>query len=408
MRKIPAELCVRCKGTKFLCGLPSCPITQRFRSIVNTTSKISLEKGIIEGSTPPSAIVGERGYPKVSLNFNVVPGVTGEETRIYNDPANWWGKANIYDIINYRSSLVSNLSEVRITDVWKLYEKELSLAIVSEKPVVSESKITGKLETKLRFDGVVMPRGPSVVAENIRIVEDPKPPRTLEKLFNDDLKAEEGVRVLYEEGNDVYRIIDALSLGFLGKRKTRKLVPTRWAITAVDSIVGKSLYEKVRDLEPVNEISVFYQGYLGNHFHVILFPSAYASYWVEIWHQMSLWANELVISDLKEDYWGNYETIDGGYMAARTSVLEYLNSIRRSAGVIIVREITRDYFAPLGNWHIRETVRRSFQNKIAVVENLQRAIDLVNSRLKVQGVNLREVRVIKQVLGQSRIDSFFS
>ncbi|MEM0193757.1 MAG: hypothetical protein QXF27_04190, partial [Metallosphaera sp.] len=79
----------------------------------------------------------------------------------------------------------------------------------------------------------------------------------------------------------------------------------------------------------------------------------------------------------------------------------------RSAGVIIIREITKDYFAPLGNWHIRETVKRSFQNKIAVLNSLVEAIDLVQSRLKEPKVRLKEVRAIKEVLNQSRIDSFF-
>ena len=131
MRKIPAELCIRCKGTKFLCGLSSCPITERFRAVVNATSRISLDKGVVDGSTPPSAVVGEKGYPRVSLSFNLAPGVVGEQARVYEDPVNWWGKATIYDIINYRSSLISNFSSIQITDVWKLYERELSLAVVS-------------------------------------------------------------------------------------------------------------------------------------------------------------------------------------------------------------------------------------------------------------------------------------
>ncbi len=407
MRKIPAELCVRCKGTKFLCGLSSCPITERFRAVVNATSRISLDKGVVDGSTPPSAVVGEKGYPRVSLSFNLAPGVVGEQARVYEDPVNWWGKATIYDIINYRSSLISNFSSIQITDVWKLYERELSLAVVSERPVQSESKISGKLEAKLRFDGYVLPRGPSVKAEEIRVVENPKVPRMLEKLIQDDVKATEGVVSLYESGQDIYRIIDALSLGLLGTRKGRKLVPTRWAITAVDSIVGKELHDRVVSLPAINEVLVFYQGYLGNHFHVILYPSSYSTSWVEIWHQMALWSSELVITDLQEDYWGNYDTLDGGYMAARTSVLEYLNSISRSAGVIIIREITKDYFAPLGNWHIRETVKRAFQNRIAKTSSLGEALDLVQSRLKEKRVNLREIRTIRSILSQRKIDEFF-
>ncbi|MEM4746643.1 MAG: hypothetical protein QXF40_04750, partial [Metallosphaera sp.] len=198
---------MRCKGTKFLCGLTSCPITERFRAIVNSTSKISLEKGLVDGSTPPSAVVGEKGYPRVSISLNVAPGVIGDLAKVYEDPVNWWGKASIYDIINFRSSLISNISSVKVTDVWKLYEKELSLAVVSEKPVRSETKISGKLEPKLKFDGYVMPRGPAAKAEEIKIVENPKVSKALEKLIHDDVKSNDGILTLYRNRESVYSII---------------------------------------------------------------------------------------------------------------------------------------------------------------------------------------------------------
>ena len=407
MRRIPAELCVRCKGAKFLCGLTSCPILERFRAVTNAASKVRLDVGLLQGSTPPSVIVGEKGYPKVSLSFNVAPEVVGEQARLYEDPAGWWGRASLHDIINYRSSLVSNFSIYRINDVWKLYEREISLATISERPVLSESKVTGKLETKLKFDGIVMPRGPTVKADDIRVTENPKVPKILDRLINDDVKANDAVLTLYRGGEDVYRVVSALSTGLLGTLKNRKLVPTRWAITAVDSIVGDSLLKEVRDLPWVSETSVFFQGYLGNYFHIIIYPSSFFSTWVEIWYPTSLWAGELTITDLSEDYWGKYGTLDGGYMAARLAALEYLTKIRRSAGVMIIREVTGEYFAPVGNWHIRETVRRAFNNRLGTFQGLGEALDLVQGRLKDGRVKLREIRAIKRVLNQTRIDSFF-
>jgi hypothetical protein len=37
-----------------------------------------------------------------------------------------------------------------------------------------------------------------------------------------------------------------LSIGVLGLKKDKKLVPTRWAITATDDILAKKLLEKVK------------------------------------------------------------------------------------------------------------------------------------------------------------------
>jgi len=84
-----------------------------------------------------------------------------------------------------------------------------------------------------------------------------------------------------------------------------------------------------------------------------------------------------------------------------------LTKIRRSAGVMIIREVTGEYFAPVGNWHIRETVRRAFNNRLGTFQGLGEALDLVQGRLKDGRVKLREIRAIKRVLNQTRIDSFF-
>jgi hypothetical protein len=406
LRKIPAELCVRCKGKKLLCGLNSCPILERFRAVVNTTLRIDLESKRLDGATPPSVVVGEKGYPNISLSFNLPPGVFGYEAKEYENPREWWGRKSINEIVSYRASLVSNVIKAKVKDVWELYDKEIALAAISHTPVGSESLIEGRVEAKLRFDGYVMPRGPSVLAKNVKVVDNPKLSKAFERLIFDDVNAQEAVKELYSSGEEVYKIINAMSLGLLGRKKNRRLVPTRWAITAVDSAIGKQLLEEVRGYESVDKVEVYYQKYLGNYFHVILYPSAYNVTWVEIWHPLSLWSSELVVSDLRENFWGEYDFMDGGYMAARTSVLEYLSKVRRSAGVIIIREITPEYFAPLGNWHIRETVRKAMENKVSTFDTLEEAIKFVQARLRGK-VNLTEVKSIRSVLTQKTIDSFF-
>ncbi|MFP3200913.1 MAG: Nre family DNA repair protein [Sulfolobus sp.] len=405
MRKIPAELCVKCKGYKYLCGLPSCPILDRFRSIVHVVSKIQGSEKI-EGSTPPSIVIGEKNYPKVSLIYNIPPGIKGEEAREYENPEGWWGKKSLSDILSLRSSLVSTiLHDVNINEPEKLYEKEIALAGISEKPVLSEAQSEVKqILPRLKFDGILIPRGPSIKAKDIKVDENPKIPKKIESLIFDDVKAEEGVLELYSSGENYYRIITTFSLGLLGRKKNRRIVPTRWSITAVDQIVGNYLLSKIKEFDTISTTTVYYNSYLGNYFHIIFYPSRYSSIWIEIWYPFSLWSNELVITDLSEDYWGEYEFLDGGYMAARLAVIEKLNEMRRQAGIIIIREITSEYYAPVGNWHIRETVKKAY--KIAEFDDLQKAINFVNSRLKSDRVKLNEIRSIKKLLTQTKIDFF--
>ncbi|ACR41931.1 Nre family DNA repair protein [Saccharolobus islandicus] len=407
MHKIPAELCIKCKGHKNLCGLPYCPIMERFRGMVSSLQKIKIDTSfkLVEGSTPPSGIVGEKGYPKVSLIINIPPSVYGEDARKYENVKEWWGKVNLGDIIKLRSSLISSITTVKVEKATEYYNTEIPLAIISDNPVVSEAKLK-TLEAKLKFDGIILPRGPGGIAEEIKVVDNPKIPTKLDKLIFDDVKSAEAILELYRYNVDYYKIMHALSFGLLGKKKNRRFVPTRWAITAVDSTVGKFLYSKIINYNEVNEIEVYHGSYLGNYFYVVLYPSKFSSIWIEIWHPLSLWSQDLTISELKENFWGEYEYLDGGYMAARLAVLEHLEEVKRQAGVIIIREITEEYFAPVGNWHIRETVRNAMKNRIGKYDNLDQAISEVNKKLKAK-INLFELRTIKGLIKQKSIYDFF-
>ncbi|AAY80739.1 Nre family DNA repair protein [Sulfolobus acidocaldarius] len=407
MPKIPAELCIKCKGHKYLCGLSICPILERFKNVTSTVSKIVINNKI-EGSTPPSILIGEKNYPKVSLVYNIPPGVIGEEAKDYENPEGWWGRKSLNDIISIRSSLISTiLGGLNVRDPYKLYEKEISLAGISEKPVVSETDSSGKIVPKLKFDGILIPRGPSLTVQSIKVSENPKVPRTIQKLIFDDLKAEESVIKLYLDNENYYRIISAFSLGFLGLKRNRKLVPTRWSITAVDQIVGNYLLDNIRTLDTIDNVEYYYGSYLGNHFHIILYPSSHSSTWIEIWHPLSLWTTELIISELSENYWGEYDSLDGGYIAARFSIIEKLYKRRRQAGIIIIREITKDYFAPVGNWHIRETVKRALENKPKTFNTIEESLKYVNTNLEANDkINLLGLKSIKKIIGQRRIDEF--
>jgi len=83
------SICVKCRGRKLLCGLPKCPIEPRARAFHLALRHISGRE--VFGSTPPSVIVGEFGWPSVSVYLGEPPEVFGEEARRYDDPGLLWG-----------------------------------------------------------------------------------------------------------------------------------------------------------------------------------------------------------------------------------------------------------------------------------------------------------------------------
>jgi hypothetical protein len=388
---IPPELCTRCKGYKRLCGLPRCPILEAFRAQVGVYLKL---RGLsASGSTPPSTLVGEHGYPRVNVYYMMPVEVYGESARIYEDPVTWAGRRlGVSDIIRFRSELLSARLEVPVHEPERLYESEVGLASVSEKPVDSEAELERAPIPNLRFDGITKPLGPRAPARRIRVSGNPKLNPFVEKVIHDDLKALHSVEELYRAGVDVYTIQRLLSLGFLGRRLRRRLVPTRWSITAVDDIISRALRRELRGKPEVQDARVYYNEYLGNRFLVVVKPGPGGFEWIEVWQPRSIWVKEAaepIVWRVEENALGEATAVDGGFSAARLAVLEALAREGRRADVVIVREITPEYYAPLGNWHIRETVRRAMELKpLAVNPTMGELKSVLGERMEYSPENI--------------------
>ncbi|MEM0046684.1 MAG: hypothetical protein QW039_05205 [Fervidicoccaceae archaeon] len=376
------SICVLCKGNKGLCGLRECPLLTRTRSMFKIYSRIVNDLDI-SGMTPPSAVVGEKGYPEVPLLFNIAEAVEKEKASIYDDPKAWHGKLGLKEIVELRTSMISGLLRVPVFDPWRLYEKEISLALVSTTPVDSEAFLKKPPRLDLSFDSVLRPVGLISPLQRLIIEGSPKIHRSLEKMIWDDVLARNAVIELYISGIDVYVLERALSLGLLGVKKGRKLVPTRWAITAIDDIISDFLRDKVQQFEELSQPEVYYGEYLYNKFTIVLLPGTYEGIWIEVWHPRSIWAmgsRAPEIAIVREGVKGKPRPPDGGFSAARLAVLEHLFNERRNAKFIILREVMPQYSVPLGNWHIRETVRSALRSPPLKVNSIDEIFDLLEMR----------------------------
>lgn len=409
MSRIPASLCIRCKGYKKLCGLPVCPILEKFRIQVRAIAQIKGRE--VRGYTPPTAVVGEEGYPYINVFYMIPPDETREKAWYYDAPQEWALRGETLDsIVRLRSSLIAAGLRTSVHEPFKLYEKEISLALVSEKPVASEAVLQTTPIPRLRFDDVLKPIGPSSPAERIVVTENPSVPRPLEKIVWDDLQAAKAVVELYSRGLDVYTIQKALSLGLLGRLKNRKLVPTRWAITAVDDTVSRMLRSRVRQYEWLSHVEVRVWEHLGNRYVIVLMPGGGWFEWIELWHPRGLWTageKKPIVWRVVENPMGRVSEIDGGYSAARLAVLEYLDKVKRSADAIILREITPEYYTPVGNWQIREGIRLAFtKTRPILFSDTREAIEFALRLLNISPDIVKSTSPILRGVKQTRITEF--
>ena len=112
-----------------------------------------------------------------------------------------------------------------------------------------------------------------------------------------------------------------------------------------------------------------------------------------------------------ESYWGrkDYASATGGaFYAGRLAVLEYLEKIRKQASILIIREVLPAYFAPLGIWQLRETVRGAFDKTPMKFENLDKALENISKRLITPMKDiLPKSRLFQNIKKQKKIKEFF-
>ena len=78
-------------------------------------------------------------------------------------------------------------------------------------------------------------------------------------------------------------------MGAFGVEANRRLVPTRWSITAVDDILSKDLREKVKECPEINEFRVYESRYLDNVFEVLMIPGRWGYEAIEAWYPGTTW-----------------------------------------------------------------------------------------------------------------------
>jgi len=380
------SLCLICRGSRKLCGKPRCPALLKFYSLIKVKKLVNTEQVI--GSSPPGVFVGRIGYPYVYAG-PLVPPIVGD-TSILDAPEEWVGKT-VDEIVDFRTKLIRSKFRVNVKKpdkAGKYIDKTLELAL-SSSSVDTEVTFRKKPSGRILLDDEVQPMGPSAILRDIK-VNNVKADPHIERAYSDwDLKAEEALTDIYGRNVPVSKIQRAFSIGAFGLKKDRRIVPTRWSITAVDSIISRRLIEdQIKYKNQLNDYRVHEFSYLGNRFVVILLPSSWSYEWIEAWYPGTAWNPEdqsIAMGGDWEGYKGRitYASIGGCYYAVRLAAAEHLASQGRQAGVVAMREIHPGFITPLGVWINRECVREALRRDAKMFNTLEEALNYVNSRFSI-------------------------
>ena len=394
-----------------MCGISPCPLLADIRSRLPEVQSSCLSE--LVGPSPPSLFVGRHGYPDVRTGPSAtwVPDDSGTAPLTSGDPADLFGRpleevaARHANLVTGGSvmpvnSTVSTNAMLETTQEIAMAERSVDVELDFAKPIM-----VGRSPT---FDSMSTPLGPSGEVLRAEVVGHTSIPRKVDSVANeDDLLAAEAIGELTEASIGEAQITRLLSAGLLGREGRKRLVPTRWGITATDDMLGKRLWDRVRDYPSLDKVLVYEANYLDNVFHIILTPGLWAFHMLEAWTRGSVWTGAgKVLGDWEEikprtEY---AHQITGAYYSARLGVLEHMDSMRRSGACLIWRDIGPGYWAPVGVWMIRETVREAMRRSPRQFDSLKQAIDYVAPRISASD-DLRNSWFAKRG-HQTRLDSF--
>lgn len=332
----------------------------------------------VDGSSPPSVFVGAWNYPKVYAGPMIAP--LHGDTSIMDMPEAWIS-SNLKqeEIIGYRMDLVRGKMVSHVRELETSYAGTLREIALSGASLESEARF-GHSPQGFSFGEEHTPFGPSAPLERFRIEAGRWEPH-LERAFHDiDLSATDAILQLHEGGIPFTGIQKALSVGTLGMGRNRRMVPTRWAITACDTAIADHMLRKVRQNSLLDSFQVREYSSLNNHYAVLLMPTGWQYEWIEAFLKV-MGDEEVVFSDWEgHSKKTEYSPVGGCYYSCKMAILEALAREGRQAGAIVFREARKGY-VPLGVFNVRENVRQAMKQPSRLFEGMGEALSYIQTKM---------------------------
>jgi hypothetical protein len=392
--------CIKCKGRGW-CGNP-CRVYSKIKGFMPKVKKH------FSGNSPPEIFVGRYNYPNIQAGI-LSPETHGDTSEL-SMPEIWHEKnLQIPQILTNRSQLIygkfkTSIKKARTKNKFTQLMQEISM---THKPISTEfflKKIPRMLLEINKYSAAI---GNPAPLEHARLQENPKIKQKVEYLTSDtDSKSVIAIKELHKSKIQTSHIIKILSAGLLGQKTRRRLVPTRWSITAVDDTISKEMLKKIKYYPEINEILVFHGDYIGNHYEFLLLPDKFSFEVIEAFMSGSVWnpfTQKIPFSQDFERFNGRkkyaYE-VTGAYYTARLALCEYLEKIKRQAYVIIFREERPEYNAPLGVGILRQLARKAFEQNPEKFETILQALNKMQSRMKLPIQQFIQQSILLKEYGQ--------
>ncbi len=403
------NLCAKCRGRGW-CGKP-CKIYSKIQNFLPKTKKH------FSGNSPPEIFIGRYNYPNIQAGI-LSPEINGDTSELSMPEV--WHKKNLQipQILTNRSQLIYGKFQAQIKQAKQKKSKFIELMqeiSMTHKPISTEFFLKKIPKMTLEINKYSAAIGNPAPLKKVKIQENTKINPKVDYLVSDtDCKSTTAIEELHKSKIQTSNIIKILSAGLLGTKTKRRLVPTRWAITATDNTISKELMKKIKYYPEINKIQLFHGDYVGNHYEFLLLPDKFSFEVIEAYMSGSIWnsfssnicfAQDFERFSKRKKYASN---VTGAYYTARLAVCEYLEKIKRQAYIIIFREERPEYNAPLGVGILRQLARKAFKQKPEKFDSVQQALSQMKSRMIIP-INefIKKSILLKEYKQQTRLNKWF-
>jgi len=336
---------------------------------------IEIKDTKFEGSSPPSVFIGRQSYPYVLAG----PMLSQEtDSIIYDTPEKWLGSFQKNEIINFRMNLLRGKQKMSVYDLTSKFSEKLREIALAKKSSYAYAEFT-KIPRGSTFSEENQPFGPSAPIKSVE-TDNIQWNQHFEKAYYDtDLLSRDAVLGLYKKEIGFTAIQKALSVGAFGKGRNRKLVPTRWSITATDDIVGKHAMEEVKQNEVIKEYRIYESEGLHNYFAIMLTPTKWQYEAIEAF--INILGNKTFMFADYERYEGRkeYSDMGGCYYAQRAVIADLLKAKEEQAGAFVFREVYEGY-TPTGVWICRELTRKAMHGEYKSFSTMNDALTYIHNK----------------------------
>ncbi len=400
MQFFDSSLCAKCRGRGFCKG--PCRVYSKLGFGLKVKKHFS-------GDSPPEIFVGRHGYPNVNAGI-LSPEIFGN-TEEMAFPEVWYArKFGISDVLTRRGNLVYGKFKTGIkggqsnSKFLKLMQ-EVSMAYKSVSTEFFLKKVPQKNLEFNRYNAVIANPAP---LEFVRLQENTPIKSKVDYLVGDShAKSVDSIKELYSSGIRISDINKILSAGLLGLKSNRRLVPTRWSITAVDDTISKEMLKRIKYYKEISEILLFGSEYNGNFYEILVLPGNFSFEVIEAELPSGLWNSTESVKMFKdsESFRGRKSYVKetaGAYYACRLAVCEYFERIKRQGVVLVFREVGSEYYAPLGVGILRECCRDAFKSVPERFGSIDEAFVRIDKRLQLKGNVFRSSSSLLREYGKQK------